>query len=87
VPGGLVIEVKRLRVELTCKCFYLRLVNDVRSAGETLPHMQILEKKAIVRIFRLSIDHAAPQTVPVQRAPNPRSANLGMPAPISGADP
>jgi hypothetical protein len=35
--------VKRLRVELTGECFYLRLIDDVRSADEALAQMQIIE--------------------------------------------
>jgi hypothetical protein len=41
--GRLLIEVKRLRIELTRKCFYLGRVDDMRSACEALAHNQIVE--------------------------------------------
>ena len=42
--GRLLIEVKRLRIELTRKCFYLGRVDDMGSACEALARNQIVEK-------------------------------------------
>ena len=41
--GRFLIEVKRLRIELTRKCFYLARIDDIRSACEALAHNQIVE--------------------------------------------
>jgi len=41
-------EVKRLRIELTRKCFYLGRVDDMCSACEALAHNQIVEIELIV---------------------------------------
>jgi len=46
--GRLLIEVKRLRIELTRKCFYFGRVDDTRSACEALAHNQIVEIKLFV---------------------------------------
>ena len=48
VLGRLLIEVKRLRIELTRKCFYLGRVDDMCSACEALAHNQIVEIELIV---------------------------------------
>src|SRR5215467_1049526 len=41
--GGHLIEMKRLRVELTCEPLDLCLVEHLRAAGEALPDMQVVE--------------------------------------------
>jgi hypothetical protein len=46
--GRLLIEVKRLRIELTRKCLYLGRVDDMRSAYEALTHNQIVEMELFV---------------------------------------
>src|SRR2546430_8467323 len=48
VLGRLAIKVEGLRIELTSKCFDLLLVNNVGSAGEALPDVEIIEIEPIV---------------------------------------
>jgi hypothetical protein len=44
---SLVIKVEGLRIELAGKCFNLLLVDDVGSAGEALPEVEIIEIESI----------------------------------------
>ena len=45
---GVIVEVKRLRIELPCKRLDLCRVNGARFAGEALPHLKIIEIEQIV---------------------------------------
>jgi hypothetical protein len=48
VLGRLVIKVEGLRIELTGKCFYLLLIDDVRSARKALPDLEIIEIEPVI---------------------------------------
>ena len=48
ILSGVIVEVKGLRIEVACKHLDLCLVNDVCSAGEVLPHLEIIEIERLV---------------------------------------
>jgi hypothetical protein len=49
--SSLVIKVERLRIELTGKSFDLILIDDVGSAHEALPDLEVIEIEPIVAEF------------------------------------
>jgi hypothetical protein len=61
VFGGVLVHVERLGIELPGKGFDLRLVNDVRSTGEVLAHMQVVEIEPLVSALRVSFKHVTPR--------------------------